>query len=98
MPSSTANAIIVISASRLGQRASFQLNEAKFTGKFAECVRRCARLFQLSVIGKEYTPKLFSARSNVNFPLARPGAPLPHSAKKLFYSAWPSIFTDCGDP
>src|ERR1700756_5603659 len=97
MPSLTANATIATSASRLGRRVSFQLNEAKFTGKFAECVRRCARLFQLSVTGKEFTPKPFSVRSSVNFPLARLGAPLSHNANKLFCSVWPSTSTDFGD-
>src|SRR5436190_4442520 len=96
MPSSTANATIGTSASRLARRASFRLNEASPTGSCTECVRKCAPLFPLSAIGNAFTPKLSSARSNANSRPKHRAVLSPRNANKLSCSVWPTTFTNSG--
>ncbi len=96
MPSSTANATIGTSASRLARRALFRLNEASPTGSCTECVRKCAPLFPLSAIGNAFTPKLSSARSNANSRPKHRAVRSPRNANKLSCSVWPTTFTNSG--
>lgn len=98
MPSSIANATIIISVSRSEPRASFHPSEANRAGNSLACVRKCEPLFRLNVIGSASMPKPSSVRSNANSRHVLQVAHSLRNANKLFCSASPTTSTSSGCP